>query len=154
MYLNKVLLAGRVGTEPAAFNFGGNKQGCNFRFAVPRLKKEEAIDWLDVTCFDRNAEFVLKYIRKGASVIIEGHIQVDVYTNKETNKQCSRAVIIATNVQGVVSGEGGGASANANGGQARTPRPQQSQPQNPQGGNPPPPHLRQIDDEDTYPVPF
>ncbi len=108
-------------------------------------QKIEEVTFVDVTLWGRQAELANQYLGKGKPVFIEGRLQTDSWTDKETGKQRSKLKVVGENMQfiGAPSSGGGG---NNNGGQQQQNQPmqnspQQSQPQQqqqapPQGGSP------------------
>ena len=55
---------------------------------------ERQVDFIDCTAFNRNADFLNKYFRKGSSIIVFGNIQVDTWKDKEGHNRRSTRVIV------------------------------------------------------------
>lgn len=105
-------------------------------------QKIEEVTFVDVTLWGRQAELASQYLGKGKPVFIEGRLQTDSWTDKETGKQRSKMKVIGENMQFIGAPSGGG---NSSGGQqqqnqAKQNSPQQAAPQQqqspPQGGSP------------------
>ena len=106
------------------------------------------VTYVDVTLWGRQAELANQYLGKGKPVFIEGRLQTDSWTDKETGKQRSKMKVVGETMQfiGAPSGGGGNSSGgNNNGGQQQQQNqpvqnsPQQAAPQQqspPQGGSP------------------
>jgi single-strand DNA-binding protein len=52
-----------------------------------------------VTCWNKTAELVHKYLKKGRQVYIEGRLQYDTWTDESTGKNRKKAKIVADSVQ-------------------------------------------------------
>ena len=51
-------------------------------------------DFISCVAFDKNAEFIEKYFRKGMKIGITGHIQTGSYTNRDGQKVYTTDVIV------------------------------------------------------------
>ena len=72
----------------------------NRRFV--RQGEEKQADFINVTAFNQQAEFVAKYFKKGNMIGIEGSIRTNRYTDKNGNNRTSFEVVV-NNVQFVES---------------------------------------------------
>ncbi len=69
--INKVILVGRLGTDPDNIS-----SGCKLNIATTtKHNGEERTEWHSVVCFGTLATQCLAYLKKGALVYIEGHIE-------------------------------------------------------------------------------
>jgi single-strand DNA-binding protein len=95
--VNKVLLVGRIATEPDFKYTPGGVAVCNFRIAVDREFKNGAgeveTDFIDVQAWRASAEFVNNYLGKGRLVYIDGRIQVRQWENDAGEKRRSVEVV-------------------------------------------------------------
>ena len=77
--MNKVFLIGRLTKDPTQQE---KKDGkgiySNFSIAVNRFP--ENVDYFDCVAFDKTAEAIIKYTKKGAKIAISGRIQKDKYS--------------------------------------------------------------------------
>ena len=105
-YLNKVELIGNVGKAPRAFE--GESGGVSFRLATSRRWKDqdgkiqERTEWHNVVAFDKLAEIIRKYVKKGELLYLEGEIRTRSYTyNDDEGIQRTREVteIVAREMQ-------------------------------------------------------
>lgn len=99
MNINKVILMGRLTADPELKTSANNVSIVQFTVAVNRRyvskdSNERQVDFIDCTAFNRNAEFLSKYFRKGSSIIVFGNIQVDVWKDKEGHNRRSTRVIV------------------------------------------------------------
>jgi single-strand DNA-binding protein len=121
--LNKVMLIGRLTRDPEVRSFSNGGKVAKFGFAVNNRKKnsqsgqwEDDPVFLDVEAFNRGefgkqADLADQYLRKGAQVFIEGHLQLDQWTSQDGQKR-SKLKIVVDNFQFLEPrGEGGGRGA-------------------------------------------
>ena len=99
MNINKVFLMGRLTADPELKTAGNNVSIVQFTVAVNRRyvskdSNERQVDFIDCTAFNRNAEFLSKYFRKGSSIIVFGNIQVDQWKDKEGHSRRTVRVIV------------------------------------------------------------
>ena len=99
MNINKVFLMGRLTADPELKTAGNNVSIVQFTVAVNRRyvskdSNERQVDFIDCTAFNRNAEFLSKYFRKGSSIIVFGNIQVDTWKDKEGHNRRTTRVIV------------------------------------------------------------
>lgn len=96
MNINKVILMGRLTADPELKTSQNNNSVVQFSVAVNRRysKEEQKTDFIDCTAFNKSAEFLSKYFRKGSSVIVFGNIQIDTWKDKEGNNRKATRVIV------------------------------------------------------------
>ena len=99
MNINKVILMGRLTADPELKTSSNNVSIVQFTVAVNRRyvskdSNERQVDFIDCTAFNRNAEFLNKYFRKGSSIIVFGNIQVDVWKDKEGHNRRTTRIIV------------------------------------------------------------
>ena len=80
--LNQVSLVGRLASDPDARNTQVGMQLTTFRLAVQRQKRDssrgaQATDCFDISCYGKSAEFVARYLKKGALVAVAGSLQAN-----------------------------------------------------------------------------
>lgn len=99
--LNKVILGGRLATAPELRQTPGGVMVTTFTVAVNRRfaqKNEDGTqqtqaDFIRVTAWRQQAEFVSKYFTKGSSICIVGSIQTRSWTDQQGNKQYATDVV-------------------------------------------------------------
>ena len=89
--MNKIILMGRLTREPEVrYSQGENSMAiASFSLAVNRKFKREGepeADFFNCTAFGRLGEFVEKYLKQGAKILLVGRVQNNNYTNKEGQK--------------------------------------------------------------------
>ena len=99
--LNKIIIMGRLTSDPTLRRTGSGIAVVNFSVAVERDFKSEAgekeTDFIDVVCWKSTAEFVSKYFTKGSMIVVSGRLQVRSWTDNDGNKRRT-AEIVADNV--------------------------------------------------------
>ena len=98
--MNKVLLIGNVGKDPAIRETGTGKKVASFSLATSETSKNEAGErvsvatWHNITAWEGLAEIMEKYVKKGQQLYVEGRIVYQDYNDKEGIKR-HRTEIIA-----------------------------------------------------------
>lgn len=85
--MNRIILMGRLTRDPE-IKFGGanNTAVAKYSLAVDRRFKQDGqpeADFFNIVSFNKQAEFVEKYLRKGTKIVVEGELRNNNYTNKE-----------------------------------------------------------------------
>ena len=96
--MNIVILKGRL-TKDVSLLFGqSGTPYISFTVAVNRYSKDKDLtDFILCTAFNKTAEFIAEYFRKGQEILIKGNVKVDSY-EKDGNK-ITRQYIIVENVE-------------------------------------------------------
>ena len=88
--LNKVLIIGRLGRDPELKYFQTGDAVCNITVATTESwkdkdtgEKKETTEWHKVVLKRRLAEIAGQYLKKGASVYIEGRLRTRKWKDKE-----------------------------------------------------------------------
>jgi single-strand DNA-binding protein len=104
--LNTIHLTGRVGNDPEPRYLDDGKVVVNLSLACRRkvhweerqalgiVWGEEETDWYRLEIWSGLAEFVTKYVDKGARIGIIGSIQEDEFTDRETGELVSMVKIL------------------------------------------------------------
>src|ERR1700730_15673062 len=97
--LNQCSFIGRLGKDPELQVTASEKAKpyAKFSLAVDQGKSEKPL-WLNITCWDKLAETVEKYAKKGMQVFVQGRLKISSYTDKQSVERQS-VEIIATVVQ-------------------------------------------------------
>ena len=99
--LNKIILMGRLCTNPELRRTGSGTAVTSFSLACDRDFKsqsgEKETDFIDVVAWKNTAEFVSKYFSKGRMAVVEGRLQIRDWTDKSGNKRIT-AEVVADNV--------------------------------------------------------
>ena len=114
MSLNKVMLIGRLGSDPQLRYTQGGQAVANFNIATNERwtdksgQQQERTEWHKIVVWGRQGENCEKYLSKGRNVFIEGRMQTREWEDKEGGKR-KTTEIVAQNVQ-FLDGGGDGAS--------------------------------------------
>jgi single-strand DNA-binding protein len=92
--VNKVILIGNMGADPEMNTTGSGVAVCNISLATSSfVKDEEKTEWHRVTLWDKTAENVAKYMKKGSKLYVEGRLQTRSYEDKEGNTRYQTEVV-------------------------------------------------------------
>src|SRR5947209_1033600 len=95
---NQCSFIGRLGKDPeVAVTSHQAKPYAKFSLAVDQGKDQPTM-WLNITCWDKLAETVEKYARKGMLVFVQGKLQLRPYKDRQKVERIS-VEVIATVVQ-------------------------------------------------------
>ncbi len=132
--VNKVILVGNCGRDPEIRYLPSGQAVANISVATSSRRKDknsgemiEDTQWHRVTFFDRLAEIVGEYVKKGRPIYVEGRLSYRKYTDKDGIEK-SATDIIATELQLLggregMGGGGGGGDEDGGGFQRRAPAP-------------------------------
>ncbi len=116
MFLNKALIIGNLTRDPELKALPSGMQVTSFSVATNRVWKDkngarqESADFHNIVVFGKQAETSAQYLKRGASVLVEGRIQTRSWDGPDGKKNY-RTEIIADRVQfGPRQGDGGGQS--------------------------------------------
>ena len=99
MTVNKVILVGNLGRDAEIRNTTSGLQLANLRLATTDRRKgadgnwQDHTEWHSVVCFDKLANLMERFGKKGKQLYVEGRIQTREYTDKDGNKRWSTEVI-------------------------------------------------------------
>ena len=98
MTMNKVILVGNLGADPEVRYTQGGDAVCNLRIAThDRVKDREGnwgdrTEWHRVVFFNRLAEIVEQYVKKGTKLYLEGRLQTRSYEQDGIKKYSTEIV--------------------------------------------------------------
>lgn len=98
MSVNRAILIGRLGTDPELRKTNGGTAVVNIRLATDDRRKEngewvEHTEWHNITVWDKQAENVNKYCRKGKQIFVEGRIQTRKWQDRDGNERYSTEIV-------------------------------------------------------------
>ena len=117
--VNKVFLLGNVGKDPEIRSTAGGMTVASFSLATADRQKDPQGNWTDKTewhnlvCFQRTAEIVRDYVKKGSQIFVEGKIQTRSWDDKASGEKKYKTEILVNDLSllgGKAAGEGSGAS--------------------------------------------
>jgi single-strand DNA-binding protein len=113
--VNKVILVGNVGKDPEIKVAGSGASSATCSLATSDRTKDQQGNWTDRTewhslvAFQRTAEIIRDYVKKGSKLYIEGRIQTRSWDDKDGQKKYRTEIIVNDLV--LLSGRGEGESA-------------------------------------------
>ena len=102
--VNKVILVGNVGKDPEVKYTPGGMPVARFSVATSENYKDrndewqERTEWHSVVAWQRLAEIVGEYVRKGAKLYIEGRLQTSSWEDRESGSRKYRTEIVARDI--------------------------------------------------------
>lgn len=95
--LNRIIVMGRMTRDPELRRTNSGTAVASFTVAVDRDFKsqsgEKETDFIDVVAWRNTAEFVSKYFSKGRMAVVEGHLQIRDWTDKDGNKRRTAEIV-------------------------------------------------------------
>jgi len=145
--VNKVILIGNLGKDPEVKVTPSGTPVAKFTLATNERYKDKNGQWQDRTewhnlvAWQRTAEIIGEYVKKGSKIYVEGRLQTSSWDDKSTGEKRYRTEIIVNDLV-LLSGRGDGEGGSRGGGNfdQRAPEPE-----------PAPAHSGGITDED---IPF
>jgi len=118
--VNKVILIGNLGKDPEVKYTQGGMPVAKFTLATNERFKDkdgqwqDRTEWHNITAFQRLAEIVGEYLKKGGKCFIEGSLRTSSWDDKETGQKKYKTEIIANDLV-MLSGRGEGAGDDSGG---------------------------------------
>ncbi|MFH1039331.1 MAG: single-stranded DNA-binding protein [PVC group bacterium] len=113
--VNTVILGGNLTRDPEVRYTPQGTAVARLGLAVNQVyrtkdgERKEDVCFVDVEVWARQAETCGEYLKKGSSVLIEGSLKLDTWTDKESGQKRSKHKIRARRVQFLSAPAGGGA---------------------------------------------
>ena len=110
MNINHIIISGNLVRDPEMRTVGADKAVVSFtiasnsRFKASDGEQREEVTFCDVEAWGRQGEIAAQYLTKGATVIVEGRIKQDNWTDKEGQKR-SKLKLVADKVHLMPRGE-------------------------------------------------
>jgi single-strand DNA-binding protein len=102
--MNKVIQIGNLTRDPESRVTKEGNQLCRFAIAVNSTWKNEDVLFLDVTCWNKTAENVVKFLKKGSKVAVEGRLKLESWVDKLGDKR-SKICLVAESVEFLPTGD-------------------------------------------------
>ena len=81
---NRIVLIGNLGRDPEIRTTQSGTKLAKFSIAVTERDETE---WFNVVAFNKSAEIVERYLKKGNAVLVEGAFKSNTWTTKEGMKR-------------------------------------------------------------------
>ena len=122
--VNKVILVGNLGKDPEVKYTPSGVAVAKFSLATNERYKDKSGEWQDRTewhniiAWQRLAEIVGEYVKKGSKVYVEGRLQTSSWEDKQSGEKKYRTEIVVNDLvllsgRGDAEGEGRSRSAGA-----------------------------------------
>jgi single-strand DNA-binding protein len=114
--VNKVILVGNVGKDPEIKFLPSGLPVANFSLATSERFKDKGGEWQDrtewhnLTAYQKVAEIIRDYVKRGSKLYIEGRIQTRSWDDQASGQKKYRTEIIVNDLV-LLSGRGEGESA-------------------------------------------
>lgn len=98
-YLNKAMLIGRIGQDPEKRITPTGKSVVNISLATTEYfndksgNKQEKTEWHKVQLWDRLADIVEQYTKKGSQIYVEGSLQTREWQDKDGIKRFTTEIV-------------------------------------------------------------
>jgi single-strand DNA-binding protein len=93
--INKVTLIGAVGRDPEMRYTAAGMAIASFSLATSKKNKdkEETTQWHNIVAFQKTAELIEQYVKKGSKLYIEGELQYQEYEKDGIKKIATKIVV-------------------------------------------------------------
>ena len=88
--MNVVILMGRMTRDPELKYTSGGKAFANFSLAVQKTKDE--VEFIDCTVWEKTAETIAEYFRKGNRILVQGRLSVSSYEQNGEKRKFTRVL--------------------------------------------------------------
>ena len=122
--INRVVLIGRLTRDAEQKSIASGQTVTKFSIAVNRRRKngdqwEDEASFFDVVLWGRQGEILHQYLLKGKQVCVDGELRQDRWQQDGQNR--SKVEIVASNVQLLGGGSGGGSGSSGGSGGGGSP---------------------------------
>lgn len=103
--VNLVMVSGRLTRDPEVKYLPSGLAVCKMSIAASRFskgrdgEKKEETTFLDVTAWDKTAEYCGQNLRQGRPILVEGRLKSDKWEDKTTGQKRSKLEVIASRIQ-------------------------------------------------------
>ena len=98
--VNKVIILGNLGQDPETKHLPSGSAVTNISVATSETwkdkdsgEKKEKTEWHRIVAFNRLAEIIGQYLKKGSKVYIEGKLQTRKWQDKDGNDRYSTEIV-------------------------------------------------------------
>lgn len=85
--MNSITIHGRLTKDPEVTVTATGSKVCKISVAVNRIFKQEETDFFDCTAWNKTADFLEQYFRKGREILVRGEMQSRVWEDSNGNKR-------------------------------------------------------------------
>ena len=95
--MNTVSLIGRLTADPEMRYLESGKAIASFSIAITRTRDES--DFFDVQAWDKTAEVIVQYCKKGSQIGIEGRLKQERWKDRDSGNNRSKVIIVANRIE-------------------------------------------------------
>ena len=120
--VNKVILVGNCGKDPELRTTPAGKKVCSLTLATSESykgadgQKQEKTEWHSLVAWDRLAEIIGQYVRKGHRLYIEGKLQTRSWDDPTSGEKKYKTEILIQEMKMLTSRQDGGGTGGGTGG--------------------------------------
>lgn len=100
--INKVILIGNLGSDPEVRSMNNGNPVATFSLATSESwkdkvsgEKQERTEWHRVACFNKLAEIVGEYVKKGSKLYVEGSLRTRKWQDQEGKDRYTTEIVAA-----------------------------------------------------------
>ena len=99
--VNKAVILGNVGNDPELRYMSNGKAVANFTVATSEQwkdqqgQKQERVEWHRMVAYDKLAEIIGQYVKKGSKLYLEGKLQTREWTDQQGQKKYTTEIIVS-----------------------------------------------------------
>ena len=99
--VNKAVILGNVGNDPELRFMSNGKAVANFTVATSEQwkdqqgQKQERTEWHRMVAYDKLAEIIGQYVKKGSKLYLEGKLQTREWTDQQGQKKYTTEIIVS-----------------------------------------------------------
>lgn len=99
--VNKAVILGNVGNDPELRFMSNGKAVANFTVATSEQwkdqqgQKQERVEWHRMVAYDKLAEIIGQYVKKGSKLYLEGKLQTREWTDQQGQKKYTTEIIVS-----------------------------------------------------------
>ena len=91
--MNNITLIGRLTRDPELKYTQSGKAFCKFSIAVQREFNREEADFINCIAWDKRAEAICEYLRKGRRIATQGRLSVNSYEKDGETKWITEVIV-------------------------------------------------------------
>ena len=91
--MNNITISGNVGQDPELRYFDDGKCVANFSVAVRRRGRDKEPDWFTCEAWNKTAQIIGDYVRKGTQISLAGRMQCDKYEKEGQKREKWKLVV-------------------------------------------------------------
>ena len=88
--MNVVMLMGRMTRDPELKYTSGGKAYANFTLAVQKTKDDA--EFIDCVAWEKTAETIAEYFRKGRKILLQGRLNVSSYEQNGEKRKSTKVI--------------------------------------------------------------